>query len=268
MTDNGKAKQPTFIDGDWESNGMFRWYIGPPEKLPKRSKADDQQHFAKLKTYLNQPWPARLAEWREWLTDMISPWWEGPLDDDFFFQEEKEGSLGWGHQRVKGGRWYWRRKLDCEIVIANASTGNGFYRMIDGAPTGGYIRDAISALSLIDLLETKLADGSNLDSIVRLAIEVGQDIEQVANQATYAPIVLVGRRVIVDRPKAMQKGRAKANKQKSCEKRKEAEQAIERAKHMFPTAAADNKISFLKSKAAESLGINLGTLNRRLRKEK
>ncbi len=97
-----------------------------------------------------------------------------------------------------------------------------------------------------------------------MAVGLGRIIERLA-VLPIEPLVKTGKRATIVRPQAMRDGKAKAAEIKRRQNYKNADAALQWAREHFPTATADNKISFLKKKAAEHLGINVGTLNRRLR---
>jgi hypothetical protein len=93
-------------------------------------------------------------------------------------------------------------------------------------------------------------------------------IHQIAMWDHTRPTFMAGYEQLVVRPSAMRAGKAKISKRKKKENYEAAIAALKWAKTKYPIATADNKISRLKVKAAEHLGVHVSTVHRWLRGSK
>jgi hypothetical protein len=193
MAKKPKADKPptTIAAAGYVTDGMYRWLADPARPAKSQTSPEEQvQRSKEIQDDLGQSWQDRIAEIREWLLEIAAPYWEGPLGDDYFWQDEEEGSGGWGEEI--NGSIKWRRITGNEIVIV----GDQYYRILDPSNVPGYARAAVELFCTLDMLERNLESGTDLNSIVRDAIHLGQEIESIQDRAEFAPYVLseTGRR--------------------------------------------------------------------------
>jgi hypothetical protein len=122
---------------------------------------------------------------------------------------------------------------------------------------------------ICEAVEIEGAEFETVVGIARNCIEVGRLIARLELRPNRR-YIHKGRRQLIDRPAKMRDVKANSARKARIKNRQKGEAALKWAKDKFPTAAADEKTSFLKIKAADHLKIHPSTLNRWLnyRKEK
>lgn len=240
-----KSTKPKPDSDGYLRTGIYKKYVGKP-------KPEHQLTVEKAEAWVeasNSPATNDLARLRDWLATIILPHVEGPLNETEPMQAN--------------GQTY--RYLDF---------GDGPRRYCDKVELQqqeqciiSVFQDAISAIDEIRLIEMYLGPDGLTHLLFRATFRLGQLCERIGVRP-FEPLVASGRKATIERPQAMRQAKVEADKINRGDKHQRANEAIKWARDKFPTASEDNKISFLKAKAAEHLEINVGTLNRWLRNAK
>lgn len=125
------------------------------------------------------------------------------------------------------------------------------------------INEAMSAFLMLTWI-TKASQDHIPGQLIHMLVQLGELYER-AQVRLVEPLALSGR-ARVEHAEQMREARAEALKVQHREHSEAAQQAMAWAKDKYPTAAYDNKITFLKAKAADKLGVSVDTLDRWLKK--
>jgi hypothetical protein len=121
------------------------------------------------------------------------------------------------------------------------------------------IVEGITLLGTLDSFEAALGDSDrymNLRYMLPLALDLGYGLAELTERLIVGPLADIGWRATAERPMAMRVARSQKAAERRIENQQLAKKALEWARQNFPTAAADDNISFLKSKAAEHVKIS------------
>jgi hypothetical protein len=182
MAKSPKIRVPeTIVDDDGcETDGMFKW---GGQKVSYDFEKFSQWAEEWNKEYL-KPASDRIDELRRWLTEVILPHVDGPIDRAAFDNPAPE-------------------IIGRTLTHLNLSTASGCYAIHAGMPKGGFFNDALDGLRALDELNHVLSkESKNVDQIVRISVRIGILLSRVQLRAWFGPEVLLA----MKRRKASAKG--------------------------------------------------------------
>jgi hypothetical protein len=181
------------------------------------------------------------ADWarevQQWFASIVRPWLSGPVASS--------------------------RDIPPGETIYNRDLGDGpvWYRLTAGAPND--VLYALEGLSDVRVLNCRLEAGDSTEAVIQRITKIIVRISELVPLEHPAKIGLAS----IERAKQMREDKIEHVAERQIENRRRAEQALSWARQQYPTAAADDKLDFLKQKAAEREGISKRTLNRWLAKK-
>lgn len=224
-----------------DADGILRTGIYTRINKGAKPRPYDPQLLERWHNENSRPLADRLRGYRAKLAGIVEPFIERPPVSNASWDAHKPGL--YGHINLTGESEYCRQLPEIESGEVEANRA----------------RDAIAALRCLDSVEHNLAQCSGPGDCVKLlfldAYELGRTGERLSIRH-FEPDVLARRKsndVLDDH---------NAKRPSAADLKREAEAAIESAKQSYPGRVGDD--DFIKSKAAESLGIGKRALNKRL----